>query len=155
MHAITFFYAIIQCCFSIMFQRMFRHKKHEAYHADYKAFPESREAKEVRPWRRKAVPSEILFKRLYIPECKISLAFFVLCLHFQIVLDFRNKFFQTAFTTISALFNSHCSLVWWHFLSPHGLWRHFRSFEEHLKSRRFCMLLLTFSLTTSRPHEFF
>jgi len=29
----------------------------------------------VIPWRRKAVPSEILVKRLYIPDCKISLAF--------------------------------------------------------------------------------
>ena len=26
-------------------------------------------------WRRKALPSEILVKRLYIPDCKISLAF--------------------------------------------------------------------------------
>ena len=32
----------------------------------------------VRPWRRKAVPSEILVKRLYSPDCKISLASFVL-----------------------------------------------------------------------------
>ena len=29
----------------------------------------------VRPWRRKAVPSEILGKILYIPDCKISFAF--------------------------------------------------------------------------------
>ena len=56
-----------------MFQRIFRHTKHEAYHADYKAFPESREAKEVGGEGG--------------------------CLPFQIVLDFRNKFFQTAFTT--------------------------------------------------------
>ena len=31
----------------------------------------------VRPWRRKTAPSEILVKRLYTPDCKISLAFFV------------------------------------------------------------------------------
>ena len=74
MHAATFFYAITQCCFNIMFQRIFRHTKHEAYHADHEdeAFPESREVREVGGERE--------------------------CLHFQIELDFRNKFFQTRFT---------------------------------------------------------
>lgn len=48
--------------------------KHEAYHADHEdeAFPESREVREVGSERE--------------------------CLHFQIELDFRNKFFQTRFT---------------------------------------------------------
>lgn len=42
MHAVTFFGAFIQCCFNIMFQRIFRHTKHEAYHADHEdeEFPE-------------------------------------------------------------------------------------------------------------------
>lgn len=31
MHAVTFFYAITLCRFNIMFQRIFRHTKHEAY----------------------------------------------------------------------------------------------------------------------------
>ena len=45
MHAVTFFYAITQSCFNITFQRIFRHTKHEAYHADHEdeEFPESRE----------------------------------------------------------------------------------------------------------------
>ena len=57
-----------------MFQRIFRHTKHEAYHADHEdeAFPESREVREVGGERE--------------------------CLHFQIERDFRNKFFQTRFT---------------------------------------------------------
>ena len=37
-------------------------------------------------WRRKAVPSEILVKRLYIPDCKISLAFFSLILKCRTVI---------------------------------------------------------------------
>ena len=50
----------------------------------------------VRPWRRKAVPSEILVKRLYIPDCKISLAFFVLYFHLLLIRSFiwiRSFFF--------------------------------------------------------------
>jgi len=39
----------------------------------------------VRPWRRKAVPSEILVKRLYISDCKTSLAFFVPYLLFDVL----------------------------------------------------------------------
>ena len=38
----------------------------------------------VRPWRRKAVPSEILVKEIYISDCKISLAFNFLFLYFQL-----------------------------------------------------------------------
>lgn len=71
MHAVTFFYAITLCRFNIMFQRIFRHTKHEAYHADHEdeKFPESREVREVGGERG--------------------------CFHLQRELD---RFFQTRFT---------------------------------------------------------
>ena len=68
-----------------MFQRIFRHTKHEAYHADYKAFPESREAKESK---------EVGGERG--------------CLHFQIVLEFQKYILSNSVYHEKGILNGNC-----------------------------------------------